>query len=1055
MSSNFSGLLLASESEVDHRHHHHYDHDEDDGSKEHTGLLNDRRDRKDRAAEDATHRRHGNRSMVHSLYASPKLTVSQRKQASLPGSPSEERHHGNSLTSALFLDHMPGPWKNDSGDSTTRNGTGKLRPSSSMIIEDASPPLPWQESSHRFESGDSLSASQRFGMDAISGGAFAMPASDTPLSYSQQLPPLPDTPVDTDKQGNTDATLSLNTQTEPRKKRWGPKSQKAVSENTTADAFPLAILGVDYTRSSDLSDAAVDAQPTFLQYDSPAGQMTPVVDPIAGQPMRKPSKESRPRSSAFGLRTLSESGTGIVSGLTSLKNSIMIPALSSALKGHRTNGSQPNSLAASQSSLLDFVTEDPPQPSSSTSSSVFDSPSLFRSAVLGSGFDFESLGRENEASSLILERGHDSGAGVAHPRGRRLSAEHGSGRRFSSSSSSRRQQQAPRRRRMESQNSATKSLALLESEFQQLIRRQSQLSAHKIELSKELLSLYSRRNINERRQEEAAKNEQFEDAAAAATTIVHVHERISKLEGIYADVDRSLWSCKKRQDELARLITEMHHAVMLETENMRRAKETEQEEYQVEAKKMHESVLKAIVTGREELEKEKSDLALGQDFLGKNESELQERMLEETKTEQDELNDLTEKREAVRTEIQELRRKLEQLDEQDKDFSQSIVTLEQKIRSIAQQFDGKIKEVAREKKELDSRAAEVRQKSAYLDKQESNAQRAALQVEATQEEITKTIQSITAQKTRLENVRQLFESELSVIQKLRLEEEMFREKEAGWTMRAHSLDADLKESETRINDWTSKTAADEKAMRELEQEIQAAEKRISMAEALKLSSVQRRDFKQAAQCSGEISKSREALLQQKEELDRLLLVMTGPTQDRLEQLQSEHDTLRTFVKGEEAALFKDIQTVTSATLLRLESFSATSSVQAGSADVATESEGSDVAPGKVDGPKLSSMLLEEMLAEIKIMREVSRIRFGREATVPASDSEQEGQQQSSDLTRTAQDEVHRVGEDAEAKRHALERDIQAAVAEEDYDTAADLQAQLDALSDSSTADPQN
>ena len=178
------------------------------------------------------------------------------------------------------------------------------------------------------------------------------------------------------------------------------------------------------------------------------------------------------------------------------------------------------------------------------------------------------------------------------------------------------------------------------------------------------------------------------------------------------------------------------------------------------------------------------------------------------------------------------------------------MTLEQKIRSIAQQFDGKIKEVAREKKQLDSRAAEVRQKSAYLDKQESNAQRAALQVEATQEEITKSIQSITAQKTRLESVRQIFESELSVIQKLRLEEEMFREKEAGWAMRANSLDADLKESEARINDWTSKTAADEKAMRELEQEIQAAEKRISMAEALKLSSVQRRDFKQAAQCSG-------------------------------------------------------------------------------------------------------------------------------------------------------------------------------------------------------------
>ncbi|KAF9982944.1 hypothetical protein BGZ75_005580 [Mortierella antarctica] len=969
-----------------------------------------------------------------------------------------ERHHGNNLVSPLFIDNMPGPWKDDSVDSTTRGSTRKLGPSSSMIIEDASPPLPWQESSLRFESGESLGASQRFGMDAISGGAFAMPANDAPLSFSQQLPPLPDTPVDTDKQGTTDAAASLNNQTEPKKKRWGPKSQKAASENAIPEAVPLPISGLENTRSSDLSDAAVDAQPTFMQYDSPVGQMTPEIESIPGQSIPKPSKESRTRSSAFGLRTLSESSTGIVSGLTSLKNSIMIPALPSALKSGRTNGSQPNSLAASQSSLLDFVTEDPPQPSSSTSSSVFGSPSLFRSAVLGSGFDYAFMDMENEANSVILERGHDSGAGVAHPRGRRSNAEHGSSRRFSSSSSSRRQQQQlPRRKRMESQNSAANSLSLLESEFQQLIRRQGQLSAHKIELSKELLSLYSRRNINERRQEEAAKKEQFEDAAAAATTIAHVHERISKLEGIYADVDRSLWACRKRQDELARSITEMHHAVMLEAENVRQAKEKEKEEYQVEAKKMHETVLNAIVAGREELEKEKSDLALGQDFLGKNESELQERMQEETKAEQDEVDELMEKRETVRAEIQELRRKLEQLDEQDKDLSRNIGTLQQTIRSIAEQFDGKVKEVAREKRELERREAEMRQKNAYLDKQESNAQKAAHQVEAAQEEITQAIQSIIAQKNRLESVRQLFESELLVIQKLRLEEEMFREAEAGWTMRANSLHEDLKKSEARISEWTSKIVADQKTIKELEQEIQAAEKRISQSEALKVLSVQRRDFKQAAQCSGEISNSREAILQQKQELDQLLTAMSGPTQVRLDELQSEHDTQRTFVMGEEAALYKDIQSVTSATLLRLNSFAPTSSsVQTGSAGVATESEGSGGASGEVEGPKLSSLLLGEMVVEIENMRDMSRIRFGREETVPVGDSmQQEQQQQGSHLIHTVQDEAHDVDEDAEAeKRHALERDIQAAVAEEDYDTAADLQAQLDSLSDSSTAVPQ-
>ncbi|CAO3569616.1 unnamed protein product [Mortierella alpina] len=1025
----------------------------DHGSQEHTGLLNSRRDR---AADDATPRRHGNRSMIHSLYASPKLTVSQRKQASLPGSPSEDRHHGNNLVSPLFIDNMPGPWKGDSNDSTARSSTRKLRPSSSMIIEDASPPLPWQESNHRFESGESLGASQRFGMDAIAGGAFAVPANDELLSYSQQLPLVPDTPVDTDHNESANAAQSLNNPTEPKKKRWGPKSQRATLKHVAADAVPLATLGLENTRSSDFSDAAVDAQPTFLQYDSPAGQLTPAIEPITAQSMQKASKASRTKSSAFGLRTLSESSTGIVSGLTSLKNSIMIPALPSALKGSRTNGSQLNSLAASQSSLLDFVTEDPPLPSASASSSVFGSPSLFRSVILGSDSEHELTGRESGANSLILERGYDSGAGVVHPRGRRLNVEHGSSRRLSSSSSAHRQQQLPRRRRMESQNSAAKSLSLQESEFQQLIRRQGQLSAHKIELSKEMLSLYSRRNINERRQEEAAQQEQFEDAAAAATTIAHVLERISKLEGIYSEVDRSLWACKKRQDELARSITEMHRAVMLEAENMRQAKEKEKEECQIEANMMRESVQNAIMAGREALEKEKSDLALGQDFLGKNEAELQERMQEETKAEQDEVDALLVKREAVRTEIQELRRKLAKLDDEDKDLSRSIGMLQQKIRSIGEQFDGKVRDVAREKRELESRAAEVRQKSAFLDKQESNAQKAAHQVEAVHEEMTKAIQSITVQKSRLESVHQLFESELTVIEKLRLEEEMFREKEAGWIMRANSLDEDLKKSEARISEWTSKIAADQKTVQELEQEIQAAEKRISMSEVLKVLSVQRRDFKQAAQCSSEISKDREAIVEQKRELEQLLTMMTGPTQVRLEELQSEHETLRTFVKGEEAALFKNIQSATSAMLLQLNSFAATaSSMQAGSAEAATESEGSEEASREVEGLKLSTVLLEEMVAEIESMREVSRIRFGRKETVPVSDSvQQEQQQSSSSLIHASQEDAHGVDKDAEEeKRHELERDIQAAVAEEDYDTAADLQAQLDALSNGNTAAP--
>jgi len=43
-------------------------------------------------------------------------------------------------------------------------------PSASMIIEDATPPLPWKDPSPRFNTGENLSSSQRFSVDSLSGG---------------------------------------------------------------------------------------------------------------------------------------------------------------------------------------------------------------------------------------------------------------------------------------------------------------------------------------------------------------------------------------------------------------------------------------------------------------------------------------------------------------------------------------------------------------------------------------------------------------------------------------------------------------------------------------------------------------------------------------------------------------------------------------------------------------------------------------------------------------------------------------------------------------------
>ncbi|KAF9103524.1 hypothetical protein BGX27_010545 [Mortierella sp. AM989] len=1066
MSNSFNGLLHSStspSSSMDQDQDQALDDHDDDGSKENTGLLSHSRSSKDDGRNDIlksgnTSRREGNRSMVHSLYTSPKEPVSQRKLASVPSSPTTGRH-GNGV-SPLFINNMSQLWDNDDGNSLG----GKSRASSSMIIEDASPPLPWKEPVHSFGSREDLSTSKRFSMDTISDGAFAMPSN---MSESQQLPQVAEIPV------SSSSNTGVNTQSEPKKKRWGPKGQqKSIPESTLIDNTskqhqePLA---VDTDPPSSLISEAVQEpiSSSFLSEPSTIQSLPPSEPHSESVTNSIHAKDSQQKQSPFGISALSGSGMGIVSGLTSLKNSIMIPSLSSSTnnKAERLSGSYASSLAGSESSFLEFAMDNQ-QHLSTSSSPLARSSMLLRGGTQKSWNESATPGRDHGPSSVFSEKKHirpgkesNGNSRSASPKLHRSISGTGSERRSTSALSSHRSSSSARRHRVSNQNNAAYSLSLLESEFQQLVQKQSQLSAHKTELCKELISLYSRRNTNEKKQEEAAKTEQFEEADSAATTIRLVHERIQKLEKIYVDTDQALWRCKKRQDELGRPISEMHQTVMQEMDQIRQTREQEQEEYRTEMQKMREKEMERIQYEKEEIDKEESDIALGQDFLKKNEAELLERMEEETKAEQDELNDLKEKQNSTRTEIQELTRKLEQLNQQDKEYSRNIEVLQRKISTIAQQFDGKAREVSREKRELERRKTDIQHKVLKLDRQESSLYKASQEADNVHDEVRDEIQQITSQQNRLEEVRRHFEEELTTIQKLRLEEEAFREKEAGWNMRSSSLNEDLKRHEAKIESLTSASAADQKVITNLELDLDATQKRISTIESLKALSVQRRDFKQASHCSSELAKCKETVAQQQAELDRLTAKMNGNVQEQLEDLRKEYEDTKAFVIGEEINLFKDIQKSTTEILARLATFNLSISTDKKDEktkesspmvdEVSTESSVSKNSSNSTAG-QLSRLLLSELQSEIEGVQEMSRIRYGREETISSTNSQHSDKHQSLETSVSAMkldDSKDGLSAkvDIEDQKRELERDIQAAVAEEDYETAADLQERLDAL----------
>jgi len=205
--------------------------------------------------------------------------------------------------------------------------------------------------------------------------------------------------------------------------------------------------------------------------------------------------------------------------------------------------------------------------------------------------------------------------------------------------------------------------------------------------------------------------------------------------------------------------------------------------------------------------------------------------------------------------------------------------------------------------------------------------------------------------------------------------------------------------------------------------------------------VQRRDFKQASYYSGELTKLRETVDQQRAELERRAGEATSSsTQKGLESLQKEYDELRANQKQEQLELFKEIQAAATETLGRLRvagsksTSDGTSNASSPSADKSSPYTKDDMVKDDSSRSTAASVLLKELQSEIESVLEVSRIRFGRETTVPSMvDLGTAAASTSASSMKSSS-----KGEDKEEQRAALERDIQSAVVEEDYATAGEF-----------------
>lgn len=161
MESNINGKLLSSSSSTNSRY-------SGDGNNEH-GDSKTKRATWQTASKDAPQdhtRRQGSRSstLANSLYDSPKQSSSSdRRHASLQGSALGSIPADPPILTQDFADL----W---SDKAMSESSLSHKDPSASMIIEDATPPLPWKETSTRFNTSENMSSSQRFSVDSLSGG---------------------------------------------------------------------------------------------------------------------------------------------------------------------------------------------------------------------------------------------------------------------------------------------------------------------------------------------------------------------------------------------------------------------------------------------------------------------------------------------------------------------------------------------------------------------------------------------------------------------------------------------------------------------------------------------------------------------------------------------------------------------------------------------------------------------------------------------------------------------------------------------------------------------
>ncbi|KAG0262347.1 hypothetical protein DFQ27_002419 [Actinomortierella ambigua] len=628
-------------------------------------------------------------------------------------------------------------------------------------------------------------------------------------------------------------------------------------------------------------------------------------------------------------------------------------------------------------------------------------------------------------------------------------------------------------------------LAAVEGEFQRLMQHQSQLLMRKADLDKELLSLYSRRNQCEVKQGQAAAQEQYEEAEGLRVRARAIAERIETVEPLLAETERRLWAVGQRQLELGKSVAQSQLQLIQEMQRSQQHRRAKMRQVQEREVRRHLEEVGRIAAEREKVEQERSEIALSADFLGKNEQELKSRMEDETKTEQEQLQEVLDARSQIKNEIEELQQRLTQLRTKDVELDGDESRLRQKIHKMTAHFDERAKEVRQERAHLDDRISDLNHKAQKLDHAETEIQAWKQRSQRAQDDMEHEIQSLQEQQMRLTSVHTHFEQEMESIKALFAEEETFRELKARWAMRASSLVEDLAKHEQLCQTLATKLLEEQKQINILEQGIERLETQIPKLESSKTLAVQQRDFKQAAWYAKEISITTEAIQSKRAELDERRKAEDEQEQSRLTQLNKDYERQKAFVQEEESKLAKEIEdelkSLSEQLVAKEESMISLATQSIGSikdedktlatpptsATTDEADKGHDAkelvsatnAPSENPQLLLFKSLFKEKLSDLEMMRELAKVRFGRQeprlqsstsSTLVGVVDTKLREDDSAQPAADAKSDTNDLGKEEENNKkqeegHRIERDIQAAIAEEDYEKAAELQAQLDSL----------